>query len=71
MDRLSAQISGAEARQAQAQADKTRAITGAVGGALSTVGSMASAGAFTGSSTPSYDISKFGVNQSKGFDFKV
>lgn len=46
MDRLSAQISGAEARQVQAQADKTRAITGAVGGVMSTFGSMASAGAF-------------------------
>ena len=46
MDRLSAQISGAEARQAQANADKTRAITGAVGGLVSTVGSMYSAGVF-------------------------
>jgi len=51
MDRLSAQISGAEARQVQAQADKTRAITGAVGGVVSTFGSMASAGAFKGSSS--------------------
>jgi hypothetical protein len=47
MDRLSAQIAGAEARQVQAQADKTRAITGAVGGVVSTFGSMASAGAFS------------------------
>ena len=51
MDRLSAQISGAEARQAQANADKTRAITGAVGGLVSTVGNMYSAGAFKGSNT--------------------
>jgi hypothetical protein len=47
MDRISAQISGAEARQVQAQADRTRAITGAVGGVVSTFGSMASAGAFS------------------------
>ena len=71
LDRLSAQISGAEARQAQAQADKTRAITGAVGGVVSTFGSMAAAGAFSNPSGSSYDTSKFGVNQSKGFDFKV
>ena len=66
MDRLSAQISGAEARQAQANADKTSAITGAVGGLVSTVGSMYSAGAFGGSSKP-FDTSKFGGNTSKGF----
>jgi hypothetical protein len=51
MDRLSAQISGAEARQAQANADKTSAITGAIGGVVSTVGNMYSAGAFKGSSS--------------------
>jgi hypothetical protein len=66
MDRLSAQIAGAEARQVQANADKTSAITGAIGGVVSTVGTMYSAGAFGGSSKP-FDTSKFGGNTSKGF----
>lgn len=48
MDRLSAQISGAETRQMQASADRTGAITGAIGGVVNTFGSMASAGAFSG-----------------------
>ena len=52
MDRLSAQISGAEARKAQANADRTSAITGAIGGVVSTVGSMYSAGAFKKAPTP-------------------
>ena len=64
LDRLSAQISGAEARQAQANADRTSAITGAVGGLASTVGSMYSAGAFKGKP---FDTGKFGGNTSKGF----
>ena len=46
MDRLSAQIQGAEARGMQASADRTNAITGAVGGIASTVGGMYQAGAF-------------------------
>jgi len=46
MDRLSAQIAGAEARQMQAGADRTNAIAGAVGGIASTVGGMYQAGAF-------------------------
>ena len=46
LDRVSAQLSGAEAREAQARADQTGAITGAIGGVVSTVGSMYSAGAF-------------------------
>jgi hypothetical protein len=52
MDRLSAQISGAEARKAQANADRTSAITGAIGGVVSTVGSMYSAGAFKKAPAP-------------------
>jgi len=47
MDRVSAQLSGAQARESQAQSDRTGAITGAVGGALGVFGSMASAGAFS------------------------
>jgi hypothetical protein len=68
MDRISAQIAGAQAREAQASSDVTGAITGAVGGAVSTVGGMYSAGAFDSSSTtPStismgnYDLSSFGT----------
>jgi phosphoribosylformylglycinamidine (FGAM) synthase-like enzyme len=46
LNRLSAQVSGAEAAQMQASSDVTGAITGGIGGAVSTVGSMYSAGAF-------------------------
>ena len=46
MDRVSAQLSGAQARESQARADRTGAITGAVGGALGAFGSIASAGGF-------------------------
>jgi hypothetical protein len=46
LDRVSAQLGGAQAREAQARADQTGAITSAIGGVASTFGSMASAGAF-------------------------
>ena len=46
LDRVSAQISGAEARQAQAGADRTGALTGMIGGIASTFGSAAGAGLF-------------------------
>ena len=46
LDRVSAQISGAEARQAQAGADRTGALTGMIGGVASTFGSAAGAGLF-------------------------
>ena len=45
LDRVSAQISGAEARQAQAGADKMGALTGMIGGLASTAGSYMSAAA--------------------------
>lgn len=48
LDRISAQLYGAQAREAQARADQTGAITGAIGGVISTVGSMYSGGAFKG-----------------------
>ena len=48
LNRLSSQVSGAEAAQNQAASDRTGAITGAIGGVVSTVGSMYSAGAFKG-----------------------
>jgi hypothetical protein len=44
MDRLSSQISGAEQRQAQANSDRTGALTGAVGGIASVAGSYIAAG---------------------------
>jgi len=50
LDRVSAQLAGAQAREAQARADQTGTITGAIGGVISTVGSMASAGVFKGGS---------------------
>ena len=46
LDRVSAQISGAEARQAQAASDRTGALTGMIGGLASTFGSAVAGGAF-------------------------
>ena len=46
MDRVAAQLSGAEAREAQAQADRTGAITTAIGGVTEGVATMAKAGVF-------------------------
>ena len=46
LDRVSAQLYGAQARESQAQSDRTGAITGAIGGVVSTVGSMYQGGAF-------------------------
>jgi chromosome segregation ATPase len=68
MDRLSAQLQGAEAREMQASADRSNAISGAVGGIASTVGGMYQAGAFNPTPTTpsttsmgSYDLSSFGT----------
>ena len=49
MDRLSAGISGAAQAGAQANADYMGSLTGAIGGLTSVAGSMANAGAFSGS----------------------
>jgi hypothetical protein len=46
MDRVATQLSGAEAREAQAQADVTGAITAAIGGVTSGVSTMAKGGVF-------------------------
>ena len=46
LDRISAQLSGAEARQAQAQADQTGIMTTAIGGITSGLSSAASEGLF-------------------------
>jgi hypothetical protein len=46
LDRVSAQLSGAEARQMQAGSDRTGALTGMIGGLASTFGSAVAGGAF-------------------------
>ena len=46
LDRVSAQLSGAEARQMQAGSDRTGALTGMMGGLASTFGSAVAGGAF-------------------------
>jgi len=46
MDRVSTQLSGAQARESQARSDQTTAVTTAVGGALGVFGDMARAKAF-------------------------
>ena len=48
LDRLSTQLAGAEARQAQASADRTGALTGMIGG----ISSLASAGITSGAFKP-------------------
>ncbi len=55
MDRVAAQLSGAEARERQAQADRTGAITSAIGGVTSGLANMASGGAF-GGRTPTTSV---------------
>ena len=49
LDRTSAQLAGAEARQAQASADRTGALTGMIGGVTSLAGAGLTSGAFSGS----------------------
>ena len=46
LDRVSAQLQGAEARQMQASADRTGALTGMISGLTSTFGSAVAGGAF-------------------------
>ena len=47
LDRVSAQLAGAEARQMQAASDRTGALTGMIGGLSSTFGSAVEGGAFS------------------------
>ena len=47
MDRVSAQLDGAQARERQARADRTGAITAAIGGATRGLATMAQGGAFS------------------------
>jgi len=53
LDRVSAQLAGAQAREMQAQSDRTGALTGAIGGLTSIVGAGLSSGAFSGSGATS------------------
>jgi hypothetical protein len=70
MDRTAGQLSGAQAREAQARADQTGALTGMIGGITSTIGSLASSGAFAKTpaapgAAPTNPLP--GVQQSYGF----
>lgn len=56
MDRVATQLAGAEAREAQAQADRTGAITSAIGGVTSGIATMARGGAFS-PNTPTPSVS--------------
>ena len=56
IDRVSAQLGGAQARESQANADRTGAITSAIGGIAGTFGSMASSGAFDKKTPPKNNI---------------
>ena len=47
LDRVSNQIAALRGQEAQARRDQTAAVTGAIGGVVSSVGSMAAAGAFS------------------------
>jgi len=47
LDRVSNQIAALRGQEAQARRDQTAAVTGAIGGVVSSVGSMAGAGAFS------------------------
>ncbi len=68
LDRVSAQLSGAEAREAQASADRTGALTGMVSGLASTAGGFMSAAASANSfDTQGYDTSKFNAPVSSSF----
>ena len=46
LDRVAAQLSGSEARQRQAAADRTSITTTAIGGVVSGLGSFAEGGGF-------------------------
>ena len=60
---MSAQIAGAEAREAQASADRTGALTGMLGGLASTAGSFMDASG----SANSFDEQGFETTTGSGF----
>jgi len=63
LDRASGQLENAQARQAQAEADRMAAIGASIGGISSTVGSMASSGAFNTALTNPNDVINALVNK--------
>tara|TARA_R110001583_G_C5635449_1_gene407421 strand:+ start:489 stop:1292 length:804 start_codon:yes stop_codon:yes gene_type:complete len=63
LDRVSAQIAGQEAIEAQASADRTGALTGMIGGLASTAGSFMNASA----SANSFDKQGFDTTTGSGF----
>jgi len=67
MDRVAGQLSNAQAREAQARADQTGALTGMIGGITSTIGSMASSGSFAKGGAATKDYS----NTFKASNYKI
>jgi hypothetical protein len=67
MDRVAGQLSNAQAREAQARADQTGALTGMIGGITSTIGSMASSGSFSKGRAGTKDYS----NTFKASNYKI
>ena len=55
LDRVSTQLAGAQAREAQASADRTGAISGAIGGLTSVVGAGLTSGAFGNSAVNKFN----------------
>ena len=55
LDRASGELENAQARQAQAEADRMAAIGASIGGITGTIGSMAQSGAFNTSLTDKND----------------
>jgi hypothetical protein len=53
LDRVSSQLAGSQAREMQAQSDRTGALTGMIGGITSIAGAGLSSGAFSGSGATS------------------
>jgi len=63
IDRATGQLENAQARQAQAEADRMAAIGASIGGISGTVGSMASSGAFNTALTNPNDVINALVNK--------
>lgn len=68
INRVAGQLGIAGAQEQQARSDYTGALTGMIGGVTSAVGSMASAGAFSGGG--SFQAPTGGVNTSSGVGYK-
>ena len=68
MDRVAGQLSGAQARQAQARSDSTAALTGMIGGITSAVGAAVGAGAGAGAGTGAKAGTNTGQFKASNFD---